>query len=214
MPAGQALARPFDAWSFRQPFCRLGDSPDQHSPCIHDGDVAYYVRQIFRHCGGFRQVARLGSHMAKGFTPKMTEPGWGKQMATMEANAEKSSAFDREEVAAQLMGFLERDDDCDAGGTVSSMFRYAVENGAVTITGTRDGLVGAVSITDMINGLPVTVMGEFSFANCPGLKSVTIPRGATIAVKGAFDDEVTRRSDHKAKIMAWSSCKQRDLLTF
>ena len=46
-------------------------------------------------------------------------------MTTMEANAEKAGAFDREEVAAQLMEFLERDDHCDAGGAVSGMFRLA-----------------------------------------------------------------------------------------
>ena len=163
------------------------------------------------------------AHMARGLAPKRIELGQSRQMATMEANVEKSCAFDREEVAAQLMEFLERDDDCDAVGAVSGMFRYTEEDGSVTITGIQDGLAGAVSIPDTINSLPVaaigedafagccgltgvtipdsvTDIGEFSFANCPGLKSVTIPRIATIAAKGAFDDEVAIRKRENGHI--------------
>jgi hypothetical protein len=67
---------------------------------------------------------------------------------------------------------------------------YVTNNGTITITD-YIGSEGAVNIPDMINGLPVTCIGDNAFLFIPNLKgalvtSVTIPRSVTSIGSGAF----------------------------
>lgn len=57
-------------------------------------------------------------------------------------------------------------------------YTYTTNNGAITITG-YTGVGGAVTITNIINGLPVTSIGNYAFQNCSGLTGITIPAGVT-----------------------------------
>src|SRR5665213_3292961 len=67
---------------------------------------------------------------------------------------------------------------------VQAQFTYITTNGAITITG-YTGSGGAVSIPATINGLPVTNVGDYAFANSP-LTSVTIPASVISIGDGAF----------------------------
>jgi hypothetical protein len=57
-------------------------------------------------------------------------------------------------------------------------YTYKTNNGAITIT-SYTGSGGAVTITNNINGLPVTSIGTNAFYNCTNLTSVIIPNGVT-----------------------------------
>lgn len=61
---------------------------------------------------------------------------------------------------------------------------YTANNGTITIT--RFTGIGDLSIFSTLNGLPVTGIGDYAFANCPGLNSVTIPAGITNIGAGPF----------------------------
>jgi hypothetical protein len=69
---------------------------------------------------------------------------------------------------------------------VQAQFSYTTSGGAVTITG-YNGPGGAVTIPSVINGLPVTSIRYFAFANCTALTSVTIPGSITNMGNDAFD---------------------------
>src|SRR5262249_36720483 len=77
---------------------------------------------------------------------------------------------------------------------------YTNINGAISITGTTSpyGLVGAVSLPNTIEGLPVvsigsraegvTTIGLWAFYGCSRLPNVSIPNSVTSIVAGAFSD--------------------------
>jgi hypothetical protein len=68
---------------------------------------------------------------------------------------------------------------------VQAQFTSTIRNGAVTITG-YTGPGGDVAIPAMINGRPVTAIGESAFVLKPSLTSVTIPHGITSIEAYAF----------------------------
>ena len=70
---------------------------------------------------------------------------------------------------------------------VQAQFTYTTNNGEITITGHIGTVVGAVTIPDTINGLPVTSIGNDAFAGCSYyFTSVTIPDSVTSIGYGAF----------------------------
>jgi BspA type Leucine rich repeat region (6 copies) len=68
---------------------------------------------------------------------------------------------------------------------VQAQFSYTTSDGAVTITG-YNGPGGAVTIPSVINGLPVTSIGESAFANCTSLTSISIPASVISIGEEAF----------------------------
>lgn len=68
---------------------------------------------------------------------------------------------------------------------VQAQFNYTINNGTITITG-YTGPGGAVIIPDMINALPVTIIGDYAFEQCRSLTSITIPNSVTNIGDGAF----------------------------
>jgi len=65
---------------------------------------------------------------------------------------------------------------------LQAQFNYATNFGSITIT-KYIGNGGAVTIPDVINELPVTIIGWGAFENCRGMTSVTIP-ASVVAVEG------------------------------
>ena len=80
-----------------------------------------------------------------------------------------------------------------SGTYVSTPFNYAINDGAITITG-YTGPGGAVTIPGMINGLPVTGIGNgspYGYAavfSGNSVTSVTIPSSVTSIEEAAFQD--------------------------
>jgi hypothetical protein len=72
-------------------------------------------------------------------------------------------------------------------GTAEAQFGYAVNNGAITITG-YTGLGGAVVIPSQVNGVPVAGIGDKAFFECFNLTGVTIPNSVTNIGNSAFFD--------------------------
>ena len=72
-----------------------------------------------------------------------------------------------------------------AGRPTLSGYDYAITNGTVTITGYY-GPGGAVTIPNKINGLPVTSIRDYAFAECSSLASVTIGTNVTSIGEAAF----------------------------
>ncbi len=64
-------------------------------------------------------------------------------------------------------------------------YTYTTHNGAITIT-KYTGPGGDVTIPSTINGHPVTSIGDYAFADCPGLTSIMIPKGVISVSGGAF----------------------------
>ena len=70
---------------------------------------------------------------------------------------------------------------------VFGLFTYKVVGGAtVEITDYPDNATGPVNIPAEIGGKPVTSIGQYAFAYCTGLTSVTIPNSVTRIREGAF----------------------------
>jgi PKD repeat protein len=66
-------------------------------------------------------------------------------------------------------------------------FTYTITEGAITITGYK-GLGGDVVVPDMINGLPVTRIGDEAFQGRASLTGVTLPASVTSIGSYAFQD--------------------------
>ena len=64
-------------------------------------------------------------------------------------------------------------------------FEYEVEDGKVTITN-YTGRSGDVIVPSMIDGFPVTCIGDNAFCYCTGLTSITLPNGITTIGYYAF----------------------------
>jgi hypothetical protein len=69
---------------------------------------------------------------------------------------------------------------------VQAQYTYTTTNGTITIT-KYTGSGGAVVIPSTINGLPVTIIGDWAFNDCTSLTSVTIPNSVTIIEDWAFN---------------------------
>jgi hypothetical protein len=70
---------------------------------------------------------------------------------------------------------------------VEAQFNYTTNNGTITITITGyTGPGGVVTIPSTINGLPVTSIGDLTFAFCFGLTSASIPSSVTSLGDAAF----------------------------
>ena len=63
-------------------------------------------------------------------------------------------------------------------GSYGLDFVYTTNNYAVTITA-YTGAGGAVSIPDLIEGLPVTTIGDWAFSSIAALTGVVIPNSVT-----------------------------------
>ena len=64
-------------------------------------------------------------------------------------------------------------------------FEYEVDEGKVTIAD-YTGAGGDVIVPSMIDGLPVTRIGDNAFCYCTGLTSITLPEGCTTIGYYAF----------------------------
>ena len=62
---------------------------------------------------------------------------------------------------------------------------YSKSGNAVTITGVSPA-EGDISVPVMLDGIPVTSIGDSAFCGCSGLTSVTIPDSVTIIGWDAF----------------------------
>ena len=66
-----------------------------------------------------------------------------------------------------------------------SDFKYEVDDGKVTIAD-YTGAGGDVTVPSMIDGLPVTTIGDNAFCYCTGLTSITLGNSITTIGNGAF----------------------------
>ncbi len=71
-----------------------------------------------------------------------------------------------------------------ASAATSGIWMYTISGGKATITGCNGS--GAVIIPATLGGYPVTSIGERAFAECLGLKSITIPGSVTSIGEMAF----------------------------
>src|SRR5438128_2128464 len=69
---------------------------------------------------------------------------------------------------------------------VQAQFNYTTNNGEITITA-YTGPGGVVTVPDMINGYPVTSIGDSAFYRNYTVTSVTIPNSVTSIGAYAFD---------------------------
>jgi hypothetical protein len=74
-----------------------------------------------------------------------------------------------------------------SSGYPPTPYFYTTNNGTITITKCV-GYNSALTIRSMINGLPVTGIGDSAFWNCTSLPSITIPNSVTNIGWFAFDD--------------------------
>jgi len=65
-------------------------------------------------------------------------------------------------------------------------FSCVTNNGEIAITRYL-GPGSAVTVPDFINGLPVTSIGDFAFASCTNVTSITMPNSVTMVGQSAFD---------------------------
>ena len=70
-------------------------------------------------------------------------------------------------------------------GLAQAQFDYTVESGTVTIT-KYNGQESNVVIPDMINGQPVTRIGDGAFSSCESLAHIVIPNSVTSIGRKAF----------------------------
>ena len=68
-----------------------------------------------------------------------------------------------------------------------AQFLYTTNNGTITITGYDcSSSSGALNIPSIINGLPVSAIGEYAFADCTNVHALTFPDTITSLGVGAF----------------------------
>ena len=65
-------------------------------------------------------------------------------------------------------------------------YSYSVTNDQATITGFNKEYAGALSITNMLGGFPVTTIGNGAFSNCELLTDVIVPSSVTVIKDWAF----------------------------
>ena len=63
---------------------------------------------------------------------------------------------------------------------------YMLENGSATVTYCDLEATGSIVIPEAVEGCPVTAIGEYAFAWCENVTSVTIPASVTAVGVGAF----------------------------
>ena len=73
-----------------------------------------------------------------------------------------------------------------SGGIYGAM-SYVKAYDKIGITECDTGVVGDIEIPSVIEGLPVTGIGNGAFLNCEGLTSITIPEGVTSIGDSAFE---------------------------
>lgn len=67
----------------------------------------------------------------------------------------------------------------------SKIFKYKIKNNEVIITKYK-GKETVVTVPDEIEGVTVTVIGEYAFYNCKNLKEITLSNSITEIDKSAF----------------------------
>lgn len=67
-------------------------------------------------------------------------------------------------------------------------YKYIVENGEATITGSDENISGDIVIPSTLGGYPVTSIGGDAFSNRTDLTGVTIPNSVTSICGAVFDD--------------------------
>jgi hypothetical protein len=94
---------------------------------------------------------------------------------------------------------------------VQAQFLYTTDGGTITITGYY-GSDDVVAIPSLINGLPVTRIGDWAFDSCTTLTSITIPNSVISIGNSAFSSCTSLTSvtipNGVASIGSWafSSC--------
>ena len=80
------------------------------------------------------------------------------------------------------------------GAPVKPNLKYEIKDGTVTITGCDRKASGALTIPATIEGIPVTSIGDYAFAYCTNLTSITLPEGITIIGYGSFRECTSLKS--------------------
>ena len=73
-----------------------------------------------------------------------------------------------------------------ADENITDYLTYEINNGEAIITDCDESISGDVVIPDTIDGCPVTVIGEFAFAECFNLKNIQFPESLTEIGDSAF----------------------------
>ena len=76
----------------------------------------------------------------------------------------------------------------EAAAETSGFYTYTVSDGNATITKCSAAISGDVAIPVMLDGYPVTAIGEKAFYSCHNLTAVTIPQNVTTIGYAAFSD--------------------------
>ena len=75
---------------------------------------------------------------------------------------------------------------CAVGVVAAGDFSYSIADGEVTIT-KYNGTAVAVEVPSVVEGLPVTIIGDGAFRFNSTVKSVVIPEGVRTVMTRAFD---------------------------